>query len=70
MITSRGDISRKLQLFHNRSALRDDNFYRLNIIGDIPQLYARDCMENVFNLFKDMNLDEYVINAKPLLSPI
>ena len=46
--TSRGDIARKLQLFHNYSALLGEyTSYHFKIIGGIPQIYARYCKEKV-----------------------
>ena len=43
--TYRGGIARKFQLFHRYNSLLEDNYLHFNIIGDIPQLYARDCTE-------------------------
>ena len=47
MNTYRGGIARKFQLFHRYNSLLEDNYLHFNIIGDIPQLYARDCTEKV-----------------------
>ena len=44
---SRGGIARKFQLFHRYNSLLEDTYLHFNIIGDIPQLYARDCTEKV-----------------------
>ena len=40
------------------------------VIGDISNLYARDNIEKLFYVFKNMNQEKDVINSNALLRPI